>query len=89
MTKIINNTLKNTWETLDNIIVGYYDNRDIFGDKTELYLNYLDSIDEFDKKVFLLYAEYNSYRKVAKETNRSYFIISQIVNKVREELVKL
>ena len=82
-------TLTNTWESLDNIVDGYYDGRNITNPRTDNYLEYLLNLNEFDRKVFLLYAEYNSYRKVAKETNRSYFIISQIVNRIKGELMNL
>lgn len=78
-----------SFETFDNIIAQYYDGLDIYDDRTEIILNYLDSIDQTDKEIFLLFAEFGSYRKVAVQTNRTHSYIGNIINRIKKDIIKL
>lgn len=52
----------------------------------DLIIGYLNSLDDFDRVVFLLYCEYNSYRLVAEETNVYYVTIYKIINNIRNDI---
>jgi len=67
----------------------YYDGLDIYDSRTTKILNYLNSIDQVDREVFLLFAEFRSYRKVAVQTNRSYSYIGGIIKNVRNNIINL
>ena len=82
----INNELSNTWESLENITRQYTDVDNNLSDESELIIEYINTLDEFDAKVFYLYTEYNSYRAVAEETNRGKDVISQVINEIRENI---
>ena len=73
MRKIKEDIKKVTHHTLDKIIEEF---EEIEGSR--LY-NYLYSLPEFDRIVIMLYGELKSYRKVAKCTNRTYFIVGEII----------
>lgn len=77
-----------TWETFDNIMAQYYDGLDINDDRTEKVLNYLSTIKDVDRKIFLLFAEFGSYRKVAVQTNRSHAYIGNIIKRVQKDIIK-
>lgn len=44
---------------------------------------YLDTLPEFEKKVFILYTEYASYRKVGDEVGYSKDTVGKIINKIK------
>ena len=73
MRKIKEDIKKVTHHTVDKIIEEF---EEIEGSR--LY-NYLYSLPEFDRIVIMLYSELKSYRKVAKCTNRTYFIVGEII----------
>lgn len=73
MRKIKEDIKKVTHHTVDKIIEEF---EEIEGSR--LY-NYLYSLPEFDRIVIMLYGELKSYRKVAKCTNRTYFIVGEII----------
>lgn len=52
-------------------------------------VNYILTLDDFDRIVYLLYIDYKSYRKVAQETNREYKIIYTIVTNINKDLKKI
>lgn len=62
-----------THHTLDKVIEEYEEMND-----SRLY-KYLYSLPEFDRTVIMLYGELKSYRKVANCTNRTYFIVGEII----------
>lgn len=84
--RTVNSTLINTWETYDNIEKQYNDVDSNLSDDTELIVNYINSLDDFKRKVFYLYTEYQSYRKVSEETNRGKDVISQIINRIKKDI---
>lgn len=73
MRKIKEDIKKVTHHTVDKVIEEY---EEIEGSR--LY-NYLYSLPEFDRIVIMLYGELKSYRKVAKCTNRTYFVVGEII----------
>ena len=77
-----------SWETFDNIIAQYYDGLDIYDERTEKILNYLNELPDIERELFLLFAEFGSYRKVAVQTNRSHAYIGGIIKKVQKDIIK-
>lgn len=73
MRKIKEDIKKVTHHTVDKVIEEYEEM-----EGSRLY-NYLYSLPEFDRVVIMLYGELKSYRKVAKCTNRTYFIVGEII----------
>lgn len=73
MRKIKEDIKKITHHTVDKVIEEYEEM-----EGSRLY-KYLYSLPEFDRIVIMLYGELKSYRKVAKCTNRTYFIVGEIV----------
>ena len=73
MRKIKEDIKKVTHHTVDKVIEEYEEMKG-----SRLY-NYLYSLPDFDRVVIMLYGELKSYRKVAKCTNRSYFIVGEII----------
>ena len=73
MRRIKEDIRKITHHTLNKIIEEYEEM-----EGTKLY-KYLYSLPEFDRTVIMLYGELKSYRKVAKCTNRTYFIVGEII----------
>ena len=73
MRRIKEDIRKITHHTLNKIIEEYEEM-----EGTKLY-KYLYSLPEFDRIVIMLYGELKSYRKVAKCTNRTYFIVGEII----------
>lgn len=73
MRKIKEDIKKVTHHTVDKVVEEY---EEIEGSR--LY-NYLYSLPEFDRIVIMLYGELKSYRKVAKCTNRTYFIVGEVI----------
>lgn len=73
MRKIKEDIKKVTHHTVDKVIEEYEEM-----EGSRLY-NYLYSLPEFDRIVIMLYGELKSYRKVAKCTNRTYFIVGEII----------
>ena len=75
-------------ETFDNIIAQYYDGLDIYDERTEKILNYLNELPDIERELFLLFAEFGSYRKVAVQTNRSHASIGNIIKRVQKDIIK-
>ena len=73
MRRIKEDIKKVTHHTVDKVIEEYEEM-----EGSRLY-NYLYSLPEFDRIVIMLYGELKSYRKVAKCTNRTYFIVGEII----------
>lgn len=73
MRKIKEDIKKVTHHTVDKVIEEYEEM-----EGSRLY-KYLYSLPEFDRVVIMLYGELKSYRKVAKCTNRTYFIVGEII----------
>jgi len=67
----------------------YYDDLDIYDERTERILDYLNSIDQTNKEIFLLFAEFGSYRKVAVQTNRTHSYIGNIIKTIKKDIIKL
>lgn len=78
-----------SWESFDNIIAQYYDGLDINDERTTKVLDYLSTINDTDRKIFLLFAEFGSYRKVAVQTNRSHAYIGTLVKNIRKDIIKI
>lgn len=75
----IKEDIKNvTHHTVDKIIEEY---EEMNG--SSLY-KYLYSLPEFDRIVIMLYGELKSYRKVANCTNRTYFIVGEIIRNFKK-----
>ena len=49
-------------------------------------IKYLLELNDFDRVVFLLYCEYNSYRLVAEETNVYHITIYKIIKNIKNEI---
>lgn len=84
--RMVHSTLINTWETYDNIEKQYIDSDNDLCEESRKIMNYINGLEEFNKKVFILYTEYNSYRKVADETNRSKDVIMQIIRELQQDI---
>lgn len=82
----VHKELINTWETYDKIIAQYSDEDNDLSDECMAMLKYIDSLDEFNRKVFYLYAEYGSYRKVAEETNRGKDVVMQVIRDIQIDI---
>jgi len=78
-----------TWEKFDDIISQFYDGFNIHNENTDKILNYLNKLDETDRNIFLLFAEFGSYRKVAIQTNRSHTYIGKLIKDIKNEIVDL
>lgn len=78
MRKIKEDIKKITHHTVDKVIEEYEEM-----EGSRLY-KYLYSLPEFDRIVIMLYGELKSYRKVAKCTNRTYFIVGEIVRSFKK-----
>lgn len=83
--RIFNEKLKNSWETYQKIEEQF----DELKNKYQITINYINSLNEFDKKVWIMYCEYNSLRKVADETNVNKNIIDQIIKKIKLDLKEI
>lgn len=77
-----------SWESFNNIIAQYYDGLDINDDRTEKVLNYLSTLPDVEREIFLLFAEFGSYRKVAVQTNRSHAYIGTLIKDIRKGIIK-
>lgn len=77
-----------SWESFDNIIAQYYDGLDINDDRTDKILKYLNTLPDVEREIFLLFAEFGSYRKVAVQTNRSHAYIGGIIKRVQKDIIK-
>ena len=73
MRKIKEDIKKITHHTVNKVVEEYEEM-----EGSRLY-KYLYSLPEFDRIVIMLYGELKSYRKVAKCTNRTYFIVGEII----------
>ena len=84
--RTVNPELVNTWETLENIERQYTDVDNNLSEESALIIEYINNLDEFSRKVFYLYTEYNSYRKVAEETSRGKDVISQVIRTIQQDI---
>ena len=66
----------------------YYDGHNNYKDDAIKILYVVNQLPKFEQDVFYLYAEYNSLRQVADETNVSRQTICTIMNKIKV-MVKL
>jgi hypothetical protein len=82
--------LVNTYHTLDKLVEDYYNEMDKFGDSRLVkFKDYFLNMDEYERNILVLYAEYNSYRMVAEETYCSYGTIKTILYKIGGDINKL
>lgn len=88
--KEIKSPLKNTYHTLDKLIEDYYNEMDSFEDeRLEKFKSYFKTMDNYERSILVLYAEYNSYRLVAEETYCSYGTVKTILYKIGSDINKL
>lgn len=81
---MINENLKNSDTTLTKLTEEYeYSLNNNEYDLTDNVYDYISTLNDFDKKVIFLYAEYKSLRKVAEETNFSVMKIKTIIDKMK------
>ena len=83
MNRKINMKLKNTWETYEKIEEQYTAIDSRLSDSSKQLMAYLDTLPEFEKKVFILYTELASYRKVGEEVGYSKDTVGKIINKIK------
>lgn len=86
--RTVNSNLVNTWETLDKIEAQYIDSDIEISETSASIIEYINNLDEFSRKVFYLYAEYLSYRKVAEETNVGKDIIRQTILEIKKDIFR-
>lgn len=77
--------LKNTWETYDKIEEQYTSIDSRLSNASKQFIAYLDTLPEFEKKVFILYTELNSYRKVGEEVGFGKDMVGKIINKIKTD----
>ena len=82
----INQKLKNTWETLEKIEQQFYDDLPTIDEKYEYMLEYIKRLTDFQQKIWWLYCEYNSVRKVSEETNVKHITIFNHIKQIKSEL---
>lgn len=83
--RFINEILTYTWECYDKIEEQYIEDNFEYN----YLIDYLLTLNKFDRMVFILYCEYNSIQKVANETNIGKNIIHLKINEIKEELKKI
>jgi uncharacterized membrane-anchored protein YjiN (DUF445 family) len=88
--KQIKTPLVNTYHTLDKLVEDYYNEMGEFTDeRLEKFKQYFLDMDEYERFILVLYAEYNSYRMVAEETYCSYGTIKTILSKIGKDINNL
>lgn len=89
--KVINNPLINTWETLDKLREDYFNEINKFTNPAfqDKFRQYFLNMDKFERDILVLYAEYDSYRKVAEEVGCSHQTIKLILMVIRQDIQKL
>lgn len=85
--KEIRYPLNNTWEELEKITEQYAEQFN--HPKFEKFNEYFMNMDVFERSILVLYAEYDSYRKVAEETYCSYGTVKLIMSCIRNEMKQL
>lgn len=86
----IKTPLVNTYHTLDKLVEDYYNEMDKFTDNRLIKIRqYFLNMDEYERYILVLYAEYNSYRMVAEETYCSYGTIKTILFKIGKDISDL
>lgn len=83
MNRKIDSELKHTWETYEKIEEQYTSIDARLSDESKQLIAYLDTLPEFEKKVFILYTEYASYRKVGEEVGFGKDTVGKIINKIK------
>lgn len=86
--KMIRPQLTNTWETIEMLRV-QYKSLAFKNDKLDKFHTYYKNMNEFERDILVLYAEYGSYRKVAEETYCSHSMVSLIMDIIRREIQAL
>lgn len=77
--------LKNTWETYDKIEEQYTSIDSRLSDASKQFIDYLDTLPEINKKVFILYTELASYRKVGEEMGFGKDTVAKIINSIKTD----
>ena len=83
--KYKNMQLKNTWETYDKIEEQYTSIDSRLSDASKQFIAYLDTLPELNKKVFILYTELASYRKVGEEMGFGKDTVAKIINSIKTD----
>ena len=83
--KYKNMQLKNTWETYEKIEEQYTSIDSRLSNSSKQFMAYLDTLPEFEKKVFILYTELASYRKVGEEVGFGKDMVGKIINKIKKD----
>lgn len=86
--KKIRPQLTNTWETIE-MLRAQYESLAIKNDKLDKFYIYYKAMNDFERDILVLYAEYGSYRKVAEETYCSHSMVSLIMDIIRREIQAL
>ena len=84
--KVYDEKLLYTWEKLSDIEAQYNNIESRLSEESELIVKYVNTLPEFNRKIFFLYTEYNSYRKVSYETNCGKDVIMNIVRKIKNDI---
>lgn len=85
--RLVNSELVNTWESLDKIEEQYINSDIEISEESSLIIDYINTLPEFDRKIFYLYTEYLSYRKVAEETNVGKDIIRRTLLEIQKDIL--
>ena len=80
--------LKNTWETYDKIEEQYTSIDSRLSNSSKQLIAYLDTLPELNKKVFILYTELASYRKVGEEVGLGKDKVGKIINSIKTDVHK-
>ena len=75
-----------TWEKMEDIEAQYNHKESRISEESREIVEYINSLPEFERKVFYLYTEYQSYRKVAEETSRGKDVISQVIRTIQKDI---
>lgn len=88
--KEIKPELINTYHTIEMLRADYELEMFKFtDDRLNKFKDYYYSMNEFERDIMILYAEYDSYRKVADETYCSHQTVKLILSIIRQEINKL
>ena len=85
----INDTLKNSHHTIEMIVQQFIDDRNmnVFNNKkTEIIIDYIQTLTKTDRYLIYLFVEYGSMRKVAEETDMSHVTVSKKLNNIIKQL---
>lgn len=90
MKKEIRPVLVNTYHTMEKLREDYQNEMYKFNDGRLLkFQKYYDNMNSFERDILILYAEYDSYRKVADETYCSHQMVKLILSIIRNEIKNL